>query len=58
MTLSHLTWVGRIMAAVWDRASPGICPQGTLPRLNFYMGKNTPKRKDYVMDKPVAPVGE
>jgi len=26
------------------------------PILNFYMGKNTPERKDYIMDKLVVPV--
>ena len=25
---------------------------------NFYMGKNTPERKDYIMDKLVGPVEE
>jgi hypothetical protein len=25
---------------------------------NFYMGKNTPERKDYTMDKLVVPVEE
>ena len=25
---------------------------------NFYMGKNTPARKDYIMDKLVVPVEE
>ena len=25
---------------------------------NFYMGKNTPERKDYIMDKLVVPVEE
>jgi len=28
------------------------------PILNFYMGKNTPERKDYIMDKLVVPVEE
>ena len=28
------------------------------PSLNFYMGKNTPERKDYIMDKLVVPVEE
>jgi len=26
--------------------------------LNFYMGKNTPERKDYIMEKLVVPVEE
>jgi len=26
------------------------------PIFNFYMGKNTPERKDYIMDKLVVPV--
>ena len=26
--------------------------------LNFYMGKNTPERKDYIMDSLVVPVEE
>ena len=26
--------------------------------LTFYMGKNTPERKDYIMDKLVVPVDE
>ena len=28
------------------------------PNFNFYMGKNTPERKDYIMDKLVVPVEE
>ncbi len=28
------------------------------PILNFYMGKNTPERKDYIMDMLVVPVEE
>jgi topoisomerase IV subunit B len=28
------------------------------PVFNFYMGKNTPARKDYIMDKLVVPVEE
>ncbi len=28
------------------------------PILNFCMGKNTPERKDYIMDKLVVPVEE
>ncbi len=28
------------------------------PIFNFYMGKNTPERKDYIMDKLVVPVAE
>jgi topoisomerase-4 subunit B len=28
------------------------------PIFSFYMGKNTPERKDYVMDKLVVPVEE
>lgn len=37
---------------------------GSAPRaefasiLNFYMGKNTPERKEYIMDKLVVPVEE
>jgi len=27
-----------------------------VPILNFYMGKNTPERKDYIMDKLVVPL--
>ena len=23
--------------------------------LTFYMGKNTPERKDYIMEKPIVP---
>ena len=26
--------------------------------LTFYMGRNTPERKDYIMDKLVVPVEE
>jgi topoisomerase IV subunit B len=29
-----------------------------VPIFNFYMGKNTPERKDYIMDKLVVPVEE
>jgi len=29
-----------------------------VPLLNFHMGKNTPERKDYIMDKLVVPVEE
>src|SRR5215831_5987826 len=29
-----------------------------VPILNFYMGKNTPERKDYIMDRLVVPVEE
>jgi len=29
-----------------------------VPILNFYMGKNTPERKDYIMDKLVVPLEE
>lgn len=25
---------------------------------NFYMGKNTPEREDYIMDKLIVPVEE
>ena len=28
------------------------------PIFNLYMGKNTPERKDYIMDKLVVPVEE
>jgi DNA gyrase/topoisomerase IV subunit B len=28
------------------------------PIFNFYMGKNTPERKDYIMDRLVVPVEE
>ena len=28
------------------------------PIFNFYMGKNTPERKDYIMDKLVVSVEE
>ena len=28
------------------------------PIFNFYMGENTPERKDYIMDKLVVPVEE
>ena len=28
------------------------------PIFNFYLGKNTPERKDYIMDKRVVPVEE
>ncbi|MEI2723763.1 MAG: hypothetical protein V9H26_09555 [Verrucomicrobiota bacterium] len=28
------------------------------PNFNFYMGKNTPERKDYIMDSLVVPVEE
>ena len=31
---------------------------GSTPILNFYMGKITPERKDYIMDKLVVPVEE
>ena len=30
----------------------------SVPILNFYMGKNTPERKDYIMDQLVVPVEE
>jgi len=29
-----------------------------VPILNFYMGKNTPERKDYIMERLVVPVEE
>ncbi|MBM3841571.1 MAG: hypothetical protein FJ398_27230 [Verrucomicrobia bacterium] len=29
-----------------------------MPRLNFCMGKNTPDRKDYIMEKLVGPLEE
>jgi len=29
-----------------------------VPILNFYIGKNTPERKDYIMDRLVVPVEE
>jgi len=29
-----------------------------VPLLNFYMGKNTPERKDYIMERLVVPVEE
>ena len=32
-------------------------PEST-PIFNFYMGKNTPERKDYIMDSLVVPVEE
>lgn len=28
------------------------------PIFNFYMGENTPERKNYIMDKQVVPVEE
>ena len=28
------------------------------PIFNFYMGRNTPERKDYIMDKLVVPAEE
>ena len=28
------------------------------PILTFYMGKNTPERKDYIMERLVVPVEE
>ena len=28
------------------------------PIFNFYMGKNTPERKDYIMEQLVVPVEE
>jgi hypothetical protein len=28
------------------------------PIFNFHPGKNTPERKDYIMDRLVVPVGE
>jgi len=32
-------------------------PRGeSSPIFNFYMGKNTPERKDYIMDSLVVPV--
>jgi hypothetical protein len=31
---------------------------GSQQTLSFYMGKNTPERKDYIMDKLVVPVEE
>ena len=30
----------------------------SVPILDFYMGKNTPERKDYIMDSLVVPVEE
>ena len=45
-------------------AEAGVIEFGSAPRaesgpsLNFYMGKNTPERKDYIMDKLVVPVEE
>jgi hypothetical protein len=36
-----------------------FCPRAdSAPILNFYMGKNTPERKDYIMDSLVVPVEE
>ena len=48
-----------------------VCPSfaacataGSIPKIesgpifNFYMGKNTPERKDYIMDRLVVPVEE
>lgn len=29
-----------------------------VPLLNFYLGKNTPERKDYIMERLVVPVEE
>ena len=33
-----------------------ICCFTDFPTRSFYMGKNTPERKDYIMDKLVVPV--
>jgi DNA gyrase subunit B/topoisomerase-4 subunit B len=30
--------------------------QDAAPVLSFYMGKNTPERKDYIMERLVVPV--
>ena len=32
-------------------------PEAT-PILDFYMGKNTPERRDYIMERLVVPVEE
>ena len=37
------------------KSAPGAEPG---PIFNFYMGKNTPERKDYIMDKLVVPMEE
>jgi len=43
MRLSQVEYAPKMMAA---------------PIFNFYMGKNTPERKDYIMDRLVVPVEE
>ena len=32
------------------------CPCRSHTRLNFYVGKNTPERRDYIMTNLVVPV--
>jgi hypothetical protein len=43
----------RCVTTVWNRYRTE-----SGPILTFYMGKNTPERKDYIMDKLVVPVEE
>lgn len=43
----------------WHTATVWNTPRAeSTPILNFCMGKNTPERKDYIMDKLVLPVEE
>ena len=44
----------------WRTASVSNTPAKPehVPLLPFYMGKNTPERKDYIMDKLAVPVEE
>jgi hypothetical protein len=36
-----------------------FCPRAeSAPIFNFYMGKNTPERKDYIMDSLIVPIEE
>lgn len=40
-------------------AADYVAPKGdATPILTFYMGKNTPERKDYIMEHLVVPVEE
>jgi hypothetical protein len=43
----------------WRTATMWNTPRSeSAPIFSFYMGKNTPERKDYIMDKLVVPVEE
>jgi len=51
----RVRFIGREMRL--SKAEYGPKPDAA-PVFDFYMGKNTPERKDYIMDKLVVPVEE